>query len=278
MVDEKGEWDWSRLQGLLPVNVLERLAACPTPKAHYGADVLGWRWDDNRRFTVNSTYVYLVGGGAHHCHHKWRLIWSLKVPQRIHVLCGLRCIRSTYLTRSAFVGILRHLRNAQFVELVMRISTISFGSVSTGSRMAWGVHFSIWCWLLWKLRCCRILDEEFLEREGIFEKGCRLIAECEHSFGLDAPMQVTEPRHWLWWVGPARGWVKLNVDVAVCLADGRASIGGAIRDDMAMGRDCGMHGSLFDGPPGSIAGRLEEERHHWASMRPTMNRIDDPCG
>ncbi|KAK8621749.1 hypothetical protein V6N13_081182 [Hibiscus sabdariffa] len=208
--------------------------------------------------------------------------------------------------------------------------------------MAWGVHFSIWCWLLWKLRCCRILDEEFLEREGIFEKGCRLIAECEHSFGLDAPMQVTEPRHWLWWVGPARGWVKLNVDVAcsvliaelwvvfdglhhawalnfrrieletdnkeveriLCCAsptlessalvmaihewlqrDWIVSVNHVSRERnsvadslVAMGRDCGMHGSLFDGPPGSIAGRLEEERHHWASMRPTMNRIDDPCG
>ncbi|KAK8584459.1 hypothetical protein V6N13_109853 [Hibiscus sabdariffa] len=46
----------------------------------------------------------------------------------------------------------------------------------------------------------------------------------------------------------------------------------------AMDCDCGMQGSLFDGPPGSIVARLEEERQHWASMRPVVNVIDDHGG
>ncbi|KAK8971916.1 hypothetical protein V6N11_035601 [Hibiscus sabdariffa] len=93
MVDERGEWNWSRLWGLLPMETLERLAACPPPRSHYGDDVPGWRWDDNRKFTVSSVYEYLRGGEASNRHHKWRLIWSLKA-----VKVESRGIRSSWLT------------------------------------------------------------------------------------------------------------------------------------------------------------------------------------
>ncbi|KAK8512398.1 hypothetical protein V6N12_074977 [Hibiscus sabdariffa] len=64
MVDERGEWNWSRLWGLLPMETLERLAACPPPRSHYGDDVPGWRWDDNRKFTAlawRGEYIFRFG-------------------------------------------------------------------------------------------------------------------------------------------------------------------------------------------------------------------------
>ncbi|KAK8574059.1 hypothetical protein V6N13_097053 [Hibiscus sabdariffa] len=52
------------------------------------------------------------------------------------------------------------------------------------SGMDWGMRFSIWCCLLWKLRCCMVFDAEFSEREGVLDRGYMLIAECERIFGF----------------------------------------------------------------------------------------------
>ncbi|KAK8522957.1 hypothetical protein V6N12_073669 [Hibiscus sabdariffa] len=86
IVNNRGDWDWNRLKDMLPVTILERLAACPPPKPHHGVDDSGWRWDDNRHFTVCSAYRYLIEGGARNIQPKWKFIWSLKVPQRVRVL------------------------------------------------------------------------------------------------------------------------------------------------------------------------------------------------
>ncbi|KAK9008440.1 hypothetical protein V6N11_075335 [Hibiscus sabdariffa] len=97
-----------------------------------------------------------------------------------------------------------------------------------GGRMEWGACFSVWCWLLWKFRCSRVLDEDFIEREGIYDRGCRLLVECESTFGVTvAPVRELHRRQC--WVGLAREWVKLNVDAAVGVSDDRASVGGVIR-------------------------------------------------
>ncbi|KAK8997504.1 hypothetical protein V6N11_012063 [Hibiscus sabdariffa] len=100
-----------------------------------------------------------------------------------------------------------------------------------GSSSNWGMRFAIWCWLLWKLRCSMIFDDDFSEREDLLHRGLRLITECERVFGMTVPARVTEVRTPVRWCGPARGWVKLNVDAAVHSADGSASIGGVIRDE-----------------------------------------------
>ncbi|KAK9021462.1 hypothetical protein V6N11_011449 [Hibiscus sabdariffa] len=79
-----------------------------------------------------------------------------------------------------------------------------------------------------KFRCSRVLDEDFIEREGIYDRGCRLLVECESTFGVTvAPVRELHRRQC--WVRPARGWVKLNVDAAVGVSDDRASVGGVIR-------------------------------------------------
>ncbi|KAK9009773.1 hypothetical protein V6N11_036299 [Hibiscus sabdariffa] len=53
-------WDWNRLQGWLPLPILEKLEACPISKTSFGDDVPGWRWTENRCFTVGSAYEHLV--------------------------------------------------------------------------------------------------------------------------------------------------------------------------------------------------------------------------
>ncbi|KAK8538761.1 hypothetical protein V6N12_034469 [Hibiscus sabdariffa] len=61
MVDGRGDWDWDHLQGLLPATTLKRLVVCPIPKNSFGDDFPGWRWKDNRCFTVLGDAH--IGGG-----------------------------------------------------------------------------------------------------------------------------------------------------------------------------------------------------------------------
>ncbi|KAK8557047.1 hypothetical protein V6N13_075350 [Hibiscus sabdariffa] len=42
-----------------------------------------------------------------------------------------------------------------------------------GSSSNWGMRFAIWCWLLWKLRCSMIFDDDFSEREDLLHRGLR---------------------------------------------------------------------------------------------------------
>ncbi|KAK8696510.1 hypothetical protein V6N13_001644 [Hibiscus sabdariffa] len=54
-----------------------------------------------------------------------------------------------------------------------------------GGRSAdWGMCFSIYCWLLWKLRCNVIFYVDYVDRDGVLERGSRLIDECEEAFAL----------------------------------------------------------------------------------------------
>ncbi|KAK8588192.1 hypothetical protein V6N12_022648 [Hibiscus sabdariffa] len=159
MVNDRGDWDWDRLTDMLPVAVLERLAACPTPNPRYGEDAPGWRWDDNMQFTVGSAYGYLTDGG-------WR-------------------IGNILLMWNEFVSIWRRPRRVLYVMTTMRMLIIFSGIVLRR--------------LLWKRRCCLLFDADFSEREVVFEKGNRLCAESERMVGLGELTQAAEPRCRLDW-------------------------------------------------------------------------------
>ncbi|KAK8997321.1 hypothetical protein V6N11_020802 [Hibiscus sabdariffa] len=106
-----------------------------------------------------------------------------------------------------------------------------------GSGSNWGMRFAIWCWLLWKLRCSMIFDDDFSEREDLLHRGLRLIIECERVFGMTVPARVTEVRT------PVR-WERNGV------ADSLA----------AMGRLHGRSGVGFISPPDGVLSRLDSER------------------
>lgn len=79
-LDERGRWEWSLFEHLLPSPVL---MAIQRVKVHdsRSADWPIWRWSSDGRFTVKSAYSFLtkefhsVGKGP------WKLIWKLQVPQ-----------------------------------------------------------------------------------------------------------------------------------------------------------------------------------------------------
>ncbi|KAK9024491.1 hypothetical protein V6N11_004651 [Hibiscus sabdariffa] len=93
------------------------------------------------------------------------------------------------------------------------------------------MRFSIFCWLLWKNRCSALFDTEHYVREGILDKGDRLILECNKVFSYSKVYQPRPGVREMFCKGPARDWVKVNVDASVDTKDNRTAIGGLIRDD-----------------------------------------------
>ncbi|KAK8983781.1 hypothetical protein V6N11_009566 [Hibiscus sabdariffa] len=284
---------------LVSVAILDHLAATPPPLSHLGEDVPGWRWDDKREFRVSSAYTVLMQAGERVRSSKWSRIWSLKVPQRVKVFLWItahqrhltnverlrRHIASSDMCGLCLSGpedidhILRHCVNASGLwrsvlgqEVADSLSSLSFeewlhGNISGRlpaiiSRKDWGMEFAIYCWLLWKLRCSMVLDPSFVERESVWERGRRLLVECQAVFAAavrdPAALSISAKR----WIGPQRGWIKGNVDAAVSIGDGRSCNG--VADKLAKhGQKASLQGLLFAVPPGPVALVVVAEQQYW---------------
>ncbi|KAK8986392.1 hypothetical protein V6N11_009952 [Hibiscus sabdariffa] len=247
------DWDWIRLQGWLPASILEKLAACPIPKSSLGDDIPGWRWKDNRCFTVGSAYEYLMTEEARHSSSHWKRIWKLRVPHRVRVFMWLVAHRKL-LTNDERVR--RHL--AIFAEC-----SICGAGVEDIDHV---------------LRRCTKARALWMQVLGDAHIGGEFFTQPFEVFGLTEQACATEVRNPLRWCGPATGWVKLNVDAAVNSADGSASVGGdwevvvrwvsrernGVVDSLAaMGRLHGRSGVGFRLPPGGVLDRLDKERIEW---------------
>ncbi|KAK9044416.1 hypothetical protein V6N11_058316 [Hibiscus sabdariffa] len=60
MTNEAGDWDWDRLNGMLPQHILECIVAELPPRRSAGPDMPGWRLEERQNFTTKSAYGYLV--------------------------------------------------------------------------------------------------------------------------------------------------------------------------------------------------------------------------
>ncbi|KAK8532369.1 hypothetical protein V6N12_053812 [Hibiscus sabdariffa] len=123
----------------------------------------------------------------------------------------------------------------------------------------WDCQFAVFCWLLWKDRCTTIIDSENTPTEDILTRGFRLAAECNYVFAgtprQNSPAMVPQS-----WSRPPMGWVKANVDASVNLADGKAAIGCAIRNEQALGWSSSSNGLSLPFPPADLISLIEEEK------------------
>ncbi|KAK9015627.1 hypothetical protein V6N11_006726 [Hibiscus sabdariffa] len=96
MVAANGGWNWNQLCQWLPADALAATAAIKPPRPDAGADVPGWRWENNRTFSVRSAYKALtadtttplvpISTDNTNC---WSRIWKLQVQQRVRVFLWL---------------------------------------------------------------------------------------------------------------------------------------------------------------------------------------------
>ncbi|KAK8484557.1 hypothetical protein V6N11_028874 [Hibiscus sabdariffa] len=59
-------------------------------------------------------------------------------------------------------------------------------NVGEGRVRIGGMRFAIWCWLLWKLRCSMIFDDDFSEREDLLHRGAKVNYRMERNGVADS--------------------------------------------------------------------------------------------
>ncbi|KAK8601238.1 hypothetical protein V6N12_051079 [Hibiscus sabdariffa] len=74
MGDNNGNWNWSRFSSILPQGVIDMLVAIKPPSTVFGHDLLGWRWEHNRRFTTKSAYSALDNDFPITSHFNWKTV------------------------------------------------------------------------------------------------------------------------------------------------------------------------------------------------------------
>ncbi|KAK8627761.1 hypothetical protein V6N13_135363 [Hibiscus sabdariffa] len=63
LVDENRGWDWQQIAQWLPPKAVGKLAAVKPPRADAGPDISGWRWGENRDFTLGMSSGNTIGYG-----------------------------------------------------------------------------------------------------------------------------------------------------------------------------------------------------------------------
>ncbi|KAK9006758.1 hypothetical protein V6N11_019092 [Hibiscus sabdariffa] len=95
---------------------------------------------------------------------------------------------------------------------------------------SWQIRFIITCWLIWKRRCSLLLAPTMGVLEDITSRCNQMVEECQKAF-ISGGENIRRQNQASIWTGPPSGWIKLNVDASVSMADNKAGIGGVLRDE-----------------------------------------------
>ncbi|KAL4312838.1 hypothetical protein GQ457_01G036830 [Hibiscus cannabinus] len=266
MVSVHGNWDWERLEAVLPREKLELIAAVQPPRSDAGLDRPGWRWEEKRNFSASSAYGYLFHGLDFGNGDTWKRVWKIAVPQRVRMFIWLT-FHNRLLTNVERVC--RHVATSESCEIcnngqedidhVLRSCTVAKGVWTRLLPPArcesffglpfpewlhlnlfdrsfyiaddeWGVRFAITCWLLWKRRCRLLFEPGEGMMEDVLRRGGRMVEECSRASSVNTGAQTGRLRTSTW-SKPRVGWVKLNVDASVSTIDRSAGVGGVFRDN-----------------------------------------------
>ncbi|GMI88940.1 hypothetical protein HRI_002563300 [Hibiscus trionum] len=270
MVTITGEWDWQSLAQLLPERVLLKMAAVPPPNAHLGDDNPAWRWETSRCFSTKSAYQALLPrqGGADMS--VWKVIWSLNVPKRVqtflwlmaherlltnvervrrHIatsplwsLCGVaeedidHVLRKCKRAEETWMNLV-HVQDRNIFRMApfreWMLGNLASSAVGMQYNEPWGVVFATTCWLLWKDRCSRIFDANYVGKQNM-DVQCKLLAVEFAQACCSKQRRQREERPAINWSCPPPDWIKANTDGAAKLSSGRASVGGVLRSSAGL--------------------------------------------
>ncbi|KAK9041873.1 hypothetical protein V6N11_016962 [Hibiscus sabdariffa] len=175
-VSASGGWDWDRLRHVVPVNILQHIAACPAPNSLSGDDVPCWRWTAKRAFTTKSAYVAL-GDSSTPNSSVWRVLWKVSVPQRVRTFLWLtvhddvlHVLRDCIRARTVWRQVIHESKWEEFMSLssydwfVCNLSQPQYFIFSGGDFIA---QFAIICWILWIRRNKCLFDQDHIERLSV---------------------------------------------------------------------------------------------------------------
>ncbi|CAL1413103.1 unnamed protein product [Linum trigynum] len=263
-VTNEGEWDWTRLNGLLPPCLLALIAGMETPKHELGEDKMIWGIERDGRFRLSSAYKLASDQLDSTMDPLWEKLWKWKGSARAkHFLClafhdRLLTNKERKNRKLTDNGNCSHCPDQEeSVEHILRgckkveRTWVNFRPYLTESRFdtpfhPWlinnlcddkrGVEFGLICWQIWKQR-----NEECMDGASFSE--AKLACKIEawffifHQAQLNANKCFNPPEEQrveidLAWKPPPEGWVQIQADGSVLSPSGGAAAGGLIRDSM----------------------------------------------
>ncbi|KAK8494909.1 hypothetical protein V6N11_074157 [Hibiscus sabdariffa] len=213
MTDHNGQWDWNRILLFLLEHVLQKIATIRPPTYILGEEIPGWRWEQNRSFSTKSAYEFLSTSEDLGVDFNWSKIWSLKLRQHVKVFTWLaahdrllsnaerflrhlstsdRCpfcqsnsettdhiLRHCSTVVANWIVVIEPNRISEFFQLLfnswLQVNIIG-GHQFAKNKDNWGERFVVYIWMLWKNRCSRIFNEDFIQR-GDFRLLCDKLFE-----------------------------------------------------------------------------------------------------
>ncbi|KAL4281492.1 hypothetical protein GQ457_03G010450 [Hibiscus cannabinus] len=245
MTTPSGCWDVSRLVGLLPAEIISKVVVTCPPRADFGSNRPGWRWEESRVFSIRSAYkairVFLLLAVHNRPltnkeRHRRHLVDSSCCPfcthneeDLSHVLrhCGKATqVWSTLIKPNMFHEFMAKPLDVWLEENLRGNNSVAFHDGN------WNVLFAVIVWKLWKQRCSLIFEPSFVER-GDFLSHCMSFKNEIIQTRNNQELCSIAPDQMLHWQRPSSGWVRVNVDGAVSGPNQCATVGGVVRDEYA---------------------------------------------
>ncbi|KAK8659465.1 hypothetical protein V6N13_029666 [Hibiscus sabdariffa] len=229
MVDGLGNWDWLRLQLLLPNPVLLHLSATKPPQSGFQEDFLGWARSPDRTFSVRTAYQALRDSSVQSANAVWKAIAGFRGQQRIKVFVWLlakekllcneervrrhlsscaRCetcgaasesiyhiFRGCPIAVAVWNGLIKRDKWVEFMSL----DTMEWirGNLASNSSFAidsvdWDLRFGAILWSLWLRRNAMIFDPDNIDLLAVSDRSLWLWKEMQSACALDG---LARPNH-----------------------------------------------------------------------------------
>ncbi|CAL1355372.1 unnamed protein product [Linum trigynum] len=260
-----GEWNLEYVKAFLTEPLVLQLQLHPIPEG-MEPDVPTWRFSESGKFTVKSAAELLreEEEGSEE-HPAWRAVWKIQGPQRtrsffwlvLHgrlLTNGERQRRHLALSDACRIcgsgpeTVIHVLRDCSYARHVW--SHLLEGEpdsiVFQEEVRKWALHyltgrsnvieqsvFAILCWQLWRNRNLWVFEEQLASAEQLIHAAKLLSNQAKEAFEVGRSIvqgdSASETRL-ICWQRPPPGWVCVNSDGSVVLAQGSSAAGGVIRD------------------------------------------------
>ncbi|KAL4355424.1 hypothetical protein GQ457_06G013310 [Hibiscus cannabinus] len=265
VLNDRGEWDVAQLSKVFMANAIPYILGIKPPDPQSGPDMCVWRWTDHQDFVLKSAYQKCVQPALGVSDPLWKHIWSLQVPQRIRCFLWLACRQKLMtnlerckrkLTNDSFCPlcnrevetIIHTLRDCVYLRQYWRrivpqaLLNAFFSSSVQGwlcqnlysnilfrANLPWKLVFSSILWHTWKNRNDAIFTGISSTFEQVFSRGIAW-ANYYNDDWMTGALDTHSTMIPTPWSNPKPGCFCSNIDGAVSLNSGKATIGGLLRD------------------------------------------------
>ncbi|KAJ1380330.1 Ribonuclease H domain [Sesbania bispinosa] len=238
-IQDDGNWDLLRLQGVLPPLILAKLQNLSPSSLNRGDDSIAWGLGSDGCFLVSSAYSFLVAQGAlltnaerfrrhistiqdcPHCPDKAETI--------IHVL---RDCPFAKLIWSHFVPLTSHHPFFQkdlldWFDFNLQLDATPFSSP------VWSLLFGITIDCLWRERNNLIFNSIYSSFDYVKQKILHLLSDTREAYGIGKVIpscKVMSFDLYIKWIPPPVDWFKINTDGSALPFVHEAGCGGVLRD------------------------------------------------